>query len=675
MDRHWRIEWDQEQLAWLHFDMAESSVNLLSLETLEVLDSQLQSLQHSAAKGLVILSDKPAGFMAGADVKGFALPSSEEQIKAHLQQVHAILQRLEELPFPTLALIHGFCLGGGLELALACDYRIARDDPATQLGFPEVRLGIFPGYGGTARSFETLAPLDALRLMLSGRNIDARRALHIGLVDRIAAERLERITARHLLKEAPPKQRPKLSQRILNSRPLRLPLAWMVERQTAKRVRKAHYPAPFALIDHWRHAGDQRAQLFEGEAQRVPRLLRSKTAQNLIHVFFLQERLKSLGNDSGFKPQHLHVIGGGVMGGDIAAWCALKGLRVSLQDREAKYLSRALASAHQLFSKRLKSRREVQAAMDRLMPDPKGNGIAHADVIIEAVFEDTRVKQSLFRKLEARARPNALLASNTSSIPLEIIGVAMRRPERLIGLHFFNPVARMQLVEVVHGEQTAAEQISRGASFARRIDKLPVPVKSYPGFLVNRVLMPYLLEAMELLEEGVPGPVIDKAAVDFGMPVGPIELADRVGLDICLAVAKELSAHYPFKLPGQLEFMVRESKLGLKSGEGFYRWEKKRPLKQRFDAFYHAPNDLAERLIFRLLNEAVACFREGVVEDADLLDAGIIFGTGFAPFRGGPMHYIKNGGLQQMRQRIQELERRHGEQFHPDSGWTNLGRV
>ncbi|MBA1331507.1 crotonase, partial [Candidatus Endoriftia persephone str. Guaymas] len=450
---------------------------------------------------------------------------------------------------------------------------------------------------------------------------------------------------------------------------------WMVERQTAKRVRKAHYPAPFALIDHWRHAGDQRAQLFEGEAQRVSRLLRSETAQNLIRVFFLQERLKSLGSDSGFKPQHLHVIGGGVMGGDIAAWCALKGLRVSLQDREAKYLSRALASAHQLFSKRLKSRREVQAAMDRLMPDPKGNGIAHADVIIEAVFEDARVKQSLFRKLEARARPNALLASNTSSIPLEIISVAMRRPERLIGLHFFNPVARMQLVEVVHGEQTAAEQVSRGASFARRIGKLPVPVKSYPGFLVNRVLMPYLLEAMELLEEGVPGPVIDKAAVDFGMPAGPIELADRVGLDICLAVAKELSAHYPFKLPGQLEFMVRESKLGLKSGEGFYRWEKKHPLKQRFDAFYHAPNDLAERLIFRLLNEAVACFREGVVEDADLLDAGIIFGTGFAPFRGGPMHYIKNGGLQQMRQRIQELERRHGEQFHPDSGWTNLGRV
>ena len=295
---------------------------------------------------------------------------------------------------------------------------------------------------------------------------------------------------------------------------------------------------------------------------------------------------------------------------------------------------------------------------------------------IEAIFEDLEAKQALFRTLERQLRPDAILASNTSSIPLEQIAQALEVPQRLIGLHFFNPVAKMQLVEVVHGSGTDPAIIDRGAAFVRRIDRLPLPVRSSPGFLVNRILMPYLLEAMSLLDEGVPAPVIDRAAVDFGMPMGPIELADTVGLDICLAVAKKLAPLFDLTLPGTLEALVVEQKnLGRKTGRGFYRYDQGRIQREKVPASYQPPADLTDRMIFRLLNESVACLREGVVEDADLLDAGIIFGTGYAPFRGGPMHTIHSGGLEQQRGRLEALEKRHGVKFHPDQGWTHPGEV
>ena len=363
------------------------------------------------------------------------------------------------------------------------------------------------------------------------------------------------------------------------------------------------------------------------------------------------------------------------MGGDIAAWCALKGLQVSLQDRKAEYLSNAINRAYKLFTYKLKSKYQIQAAMDRLMPDPRGYAVAKADVVIEAIYEDESAKQNLFQEIEQRVQPQTLLATNTSSIPLRTIGESMQHPERLIGLHFFNPVAKMQLLEIVHAEDTPPELVEQAAAFARSIDRLPLPVKSSPGFLVNRILMPYLLEAVELIEEGIPASLIDQAATEFGMPMGPVELADSVGLDICLAVAEKLAPVYHLEIPQQLRVLVQRNYLGRKSGEGFYRYEKGKKIIERRSAKYHLPNDLTERMIFRLLNESVACLREGVVDDPDLLDAGIIFGTGFAPFRGGPMHYINSGGLAATRQQLDALEQRHGEQFHPDAGWGNLRGV
>ena len=360
------------------------------------------------------------------------------------------------------------------------------------------------------------------------------------------------------------------------------------------------------------------------------------------------------------------------MGGDIAAWCALKGMRVSIQDREAKYLSKAMGRAHALFKKKLKKPRLVQAAMDRLMPDPKGYGASHADVVIEAIYEDAAAKQALFQELESKVRPDTLLTTNTSSIPLETISESLKNPQRLIGLHFFNPVAKMQLIEIVHGKDTDPQLIKQGAAFARRVDRLPLPVRSSPGFLVNRILMPYLLEAMELLSEGIPASAIDHAATNFGMPMGPVELADRVGLDICLAVAEKLSPFFNLKVPEKLETMVKQKKLGAKTGTGFYSYKNGKAVYEGAEDTIDTPGDLADRLIFRLLNESVACVREQIVEDADLLDAGVIFGTGFAPFRGGPMNYIYSRGVEQEQQRLQQLEQLYGEQFSPDSGWADL---
>ncbi|MCU7845796.1 MAG: enoyl-CoA hydratase/isomerase family protein [Candidatus Thiodiazotropha sp. (ex Monitilora ramsayi)] len=676
MNRHLQLETDDQGIAWLRFDHADSAVNILSIEALQELDDILDELEVTLPKGLIILSDKKNGFIAGADVENFRSGMHRREAEEHIRWVHNLYQRMEDMPFPTLSLIHGFCLGGGLELALSCDYRVTRDDESTRLAFPEVRLGLFPGYGGSVRSIERIGALQAMKLMLSGRSLSGRQGKKMGLVDQAVPERQMRATAISFIENRPALRKASRFQQLLNSLPARHLLSPMFIKETAKHARPKHYPAPYALIDHWKAHGGDRGAMFDSEAAEVSRLLTGETAQNLIRVFFLQERMKSLGSHVQFRPQHLHVVGGGIMGGDIAAWCALKGMRVTLQDREAKYLTQAVERAHKLFKRKLRSKRLVSAAMDRLIPDPKGYGVNQADVAIEAIFEDLETKQKLFQSLESQLKPEAIMATNTSSIPLEDIAEGLNDPKRLIGLHFFNPVAKMQLVEVVRGAKTDPALIDKGAAFVRRIDRLPLPVKSSPGFLVNRILMPYLLEAMSLLDEGVPAPAIDRAAVEFGMPMGPVELADAVGLDICLAVAKKLAPLFDLTIPRKLENLVVEKKLlGKKTGQGFYRYEKGRLQREKVDSNYQPPADLADRMIFRLLNESVACLREGVVEDADLLDAGVIFGTGYAPFRGGPMHTIYSGGLEQQRHRLEVLEQRHGGKFHPDSGWTQLGEV
>jgi 3-hydroxyacyl-CoA dehydrogenase/enoyl-CoA hydratase/3-hydroxybutyryl-CoA epimerase len=386
----------------------------------------------------------------------------------------------------------------------------------------------------------------------------------------------------------------------------------------------------------------------------------------------LQEQLKGLGRLDGYQPKHVHVIGGGVMGGDIAAWCAMQGLNVTIQDQKHESLATALKRAYALYKKRLKQTRRINAAMDRLMPDLNGHGLVKADIVIEAIFEDAEVKRQLFREIEPKLKADALIATNTSSIPLEELAEALSKPDRLVGLHFFNPVAMMPLVEIVHGQQTSDDTRDKASAFTKTISRLPLPVTSTPGFLVNRVLMPYLIEAVTLADEGVPLKVIDQAATDFGMPMGPIELADTVGLDICLKVADILSQHMQIDVPEVLQDKVSRNQLGKKTGGGFYKFKKGKPVKPNVEKNYTPPTDLQDRMIMRMLNEIVACLRDGVVNDGDLADAGIIFGTGFAPFRGGPVHYIHDRGAQQLHKLLENLTHRYGERFQPDSGWSTI---
>jgi 3-hydroxyacyl-CoA dehydrogenase/enoyl-CoA hydratase/3-hydroxybutyryl-CoA epimerase len=395
------------------------------------------------------------------------------------------------------------------------------------------------------------------------------------------------------------------------------------------------------------------------------------TSRNLIRVFFLQGKLKKQGNKTDKTVNNVHVVGAGVMGGDIAAWCALRGLNVTLQDREQKYVDPAMARAQKLFGKRVRDEAKRAATAERLRADVGGDGVADADLIIEAIYENREAKQELYKALQQKMKPGALLATNTSSIPLEELRTVLDEPQRFIGLHFFNPVAMLPLVEVIRCEDTDQEAMDIGFAFTKGIGKFPLECSSSPGFVVNRVLAPYMGEAMALAHEGVPLAEIDKAAVRFGMPMGPIELVDSVGLDIAQHVAGILTTASGREVPeNALDKMVEDGLLGRKTGQGYYRWENGKAVKPAADG--SVPDDIEDRLILAMVNEAVACLSEGVVADGDFLDAGVIFGTGFAPFRGGPINYARERGFDTVVAALKSLAERHGERFAPHSGWSSL---
>ncbi len=671
--KNWRLERDEHDIIWLYADKEKASANVLSANVLEELYDILGVLQKERPQGVVILSAKSTGFIAGADINEFTTLGGQKDAEDLISRGQAVLDRLAAMDMPTVAMIKGFCLGGGMELALACRYRVADDDAKTKLGLPEVKLGIHPGFGGTVRLPPLIGAPAAMDMMLTGRALSARAAKKLGLVDYAVPDRRLKDAARSLILKSPVPKRATGWKAWTNHNLVRPLLARYLRKQVAKKAREDHYPAPYAMIDLWQqHMGDPRRMMRE-EAASVARLVMGDTAQNLVRVFFLQEGMKSLGKKSDIDVKHVHVIGGGVMGGDIAAWCAMRGLTVTIQDRSTEALARVVKRAAGLYKKRLKQPRLIQAALDRLIPDIKGDGVPRADVIIEAIFEDVEAKQSLYQSVEPRMKRGALLATNTSSIPLEVLGKVLKKPRRLVGLHFFNPVAMMQLVEIVRTDKTEEAVVKQASAFCRHIDRLPLPVLSAPGFLVNRVLMPYLLEAVTLEEEGVPAAVIDKAALDFGMPMGPIELADTVGLDICLSVARILSQQLNVQVPARLEQLVDSGRLGRKSGEGFYRYENGKKVYKSVAEGYRAPEDVTDRMMMRFLNEAVACLREGIVDNGDLLDGGVIFGTGFAPFRGGPMHYIEKQGKQNLLEKLNQLEKRYGSRFTPDAGWRSGG--
>jgi len=669
--KNWQVKSDGDNVAWLHLDVPDSSANILNEQVIIELGEIVSELSSETPKGVVILSDKESGFIAGADINEFTTFDSEQAALVNIQRAHTIFNAIENLSCPTLALIHGFCLGGGMELALACQYRIAEED-SSRLGLPEVKLGIHPGFGGTVRSIERMGSLPALDFILTGRNLKARQAKKSGLINYA-------VPKRHLLKAAQETilKSPKIKslpwwEKIINHRIVRPYIAKILIKKVSSKAIRAHYPAPYAIIDLWQSNLDNRTRMLEEEAKSIAHLLVGKTAQNLIRIFKLSDTLKGLAKDKSVSIEHIHVIGGGVMGGDIAIWCALQGFSVTLQDQRHETLAAVRQRAAKLYKRLLKQTRLVNSALDRLMLDINGNGLVKADVVIEAIFEDAEVKCNLYKEIEPKLKKSAIIATNTSSIPLEQLTASLKKPERLVGLHFFNPVSKMPLVEIVVGEKTSKKAQQIATTLTKKIKKLPLPVTSTPGFLVNRILMPYLTEAVTLFEEGVPISVIDKISVNFGMPMGPIELADTVGLDICLHVAENLAESMPITVSEHLRQLVSQKTLGKKTGKGFYDFKKGKKVKPKKQKNYIAPSDIEDRLILRMINETMACLREHVADSKDLIDAGIIFGTGFAPFHGGPLQYVKDRGQEQVLMALENLESVHGARFKPDEGWKTI---
>jgi 3-hydroxyacyl-CoA dehydrogenase / enoyl-CoA hydratase / 3-hydroxybutyryl-CoA epimerase len=636
---HFNLRTDEHGITWVGINVAGENVNTMGTPVLNELNALLDHFEKEPPKSVVFYSEKTSGFIAGANVNEFVEIGKTNDLaaaEALVKRGYDVYERLANTKYPTLALINGFALGGGLELALACRYRVAVDMPATKLGLPEVMLGILPGWGGVKRLPQLIGAPAAMDYLLTGKTASAKTAKKLGLVDEAVPPRIMWNTAIGVLKALPTTRKLPFMQNMMTNGFLRGFVASQARKSVAKKARREHYPSPYAIIELWQKYNGDVHQPKPEEACSVRSLISHPTAMNLIRVFGLREQLKAQAKGIDFKAQHVHVIGAGVMGGDIAAWCALRGIRVTLQDLDAARIAPAIKRAAEMYKKRFRDERRIRDAMDLLQPDTTGDGATKADVIIEAIVENLSVKQKVFAELEAKARPDAILATNTSSIPLEQIATALKEPSRLVGIHFFNPVAQMMLVEIISGAQTNPEIAKKATAFVDEIDKLPLACKSAPGFWVNRILAPYLGEAMRCLDEGIAAETIDEAALAFGMPMGPIELADVVGLDVCAAVGQTVTPDA--KAPQKLQALLEAKSLGKKTGKGFYTWVNGKPQKNAAGA---VPVGLTDRLINPMLDEARRARAEGVVSTDDLADAGAIFGCGFAPFRGGPLNYLR----------------------------------
>ena len=632
---HWKIDCDADGYVWLTIDVADKSVNILTHAVLEELDQIVGDLvKQDDINGLALLSGKPGGFVYGADVRQFESFKDAGAVADHIGSVHQTMKRLAAAPYPTVVGINGVAVGGGLELSLAFDRIIATASPKTQLGFPEVGLGILPGYGGSGRAYRRVGLEHALALMLTGKSVNADKALAIGLVDELVASESD---LRGAAKSWLDNQNGIKPVRDLIPPPADSDAIFKAASDAyLSRARPDHTPAPFAIMDHIRdHMTDPQAMI-DAELTIFPVLMKSPASKGLRRLFDYQDKVRKSGRgDSGIK--HVHVIGGGVMGGDIAAYTAMMGFRVTLSDQNADAINTAIDRARVLYERRLKTEDKIADALSRLTADPAGDGMATADLIIEAVAERVDVKQSVFRDMEQKAKPDAILATNTSSIPLASIAAVMKHPDRLIGIHFFNPMPVLPLVEIIWADTTADAVTTRSMQFAGQLKKMPIRCKSAPGFLVNRALLPYIYGGIAKMLAGTDADRIDEAMVDFGMPMGPIELADQVGLDVThdagvpLGIADDVAA--------ALQEHIGQGNLGRKSGRGFYEWDDKKAIRPR--AAYPASEAaaLAVELLQPMISECQSAVDQGVVENVDMADAGMIFGTGFPGFRGGPLFW------------------------------------
>ena len=665
-----------DQFCVLRFDQAGASANLFNPETLAELNAHIDDIAaNPSLRGVVFISEKERVFHAGADLRGLEKMDGDH-LAQFLKQGQDVFNRIAHLKIPTIAAIHGVCLGGGCELSLACKYRIAMPDHVTKIGLPETRLGILPAWGGSTRLPKLIGVTRALKIILAGQTPSAKQALRYRMIDAIAPRELLLSAALRMLTQGRPRRRSWKLSPLVNRLTARL-IAPSVRAKLAKQGR-GHYPARTKAAEVVLAAPrSSETESLARERSVLLELAQGETCKNLIRLFFMSERTRKTESPKAPPIERAMVVGAGVMGSGIAEWLAAKNVRVILRDIDPKFVAKGLDRIRKLFSdRRVFTEKEGRDAMDRISPAVGDVPLGQVDLVIEAAVETMDAKKQIFAELDQQARrTDTILATNTSALSLDEIAGATKNPVRVVGIHYFNPVHKMQLVEVVAGARTAPEVVRRAVQFVQQIGKLPVVVKDSPGFLVNRVLVPYLLEAGLLFEAGARAQDIDEAMLDFGMPMGPLRLIDEVGVDIASHVANTLASKFSdrMRVPPGLAEMVKKGWLGPKSGRGFYMYDGKKvspnPEMESLRTGHSAANltraELQLRLALLLANESARCLEEQIVADAATVDFAIVMGTGFAPFRGGPLRYADALGLGKAVTELERLARESGPHFTP----------
>jgi 3-hydroxyacyl-CoA dehydrogenase / enoyl-CoA hydratase / 3-hydroxybutyryl-CoA epimerase len=669
-----------DNICVLTFDRPGSSANIFDRATLDELRQELDFIESAPQlKGVILVSAKRSIFIAGLDLKSVGESTSAAEVREIIELGQNLISRVAALPIPTVAAIHGVVVGGGYEISLACDYRIASPDRVTKIGLPEAKLGLLPAWGGSTRLPRLIGLSKALDIILAGKTVAPQLALKLGMIDDL-------IPAEHLVEFAVKKIRagkPRRPNHWLVNNPITAAfIAKKSRRQLLKKTR-GHYPAVLKAFEVMttgisKSIPDSLALERDGILELVPK----EACRNLLRIFFLQERAKKLSSAKiETKPvARAAVIGAGVMGAGIAQWLSARKLPVILRDINTEQVAKGMTSIVNIYGDGVKRRvftqREARDGLDRIFPTPNEVPMRQIDLVIEAAVENLELKKKIFHRLDEMTGDGTILATNTSALPVSELAAGTRRPERVLGLHFFNPVHQMQLVEIVAARQTALEILQRTVKFSQQIGKLPVVVKDSPGFLVNRILMPYLIEAGNLFEAGVKIENLDNVMLDFGMPMGPMRLIDEVGVDVALHVARTLAASFSdrMKTPAVLGKMTEAKLLGRKSGRGFYLHGKlKEPQpnprvvsfvqNQTADGF--SREELEERMVFLMVNEAACCLEEQIVAEAADVDFAMIMGTGFAPFRGGPLRYADSLGAEKIVGAMENLVDRGAEHFEP----------
>ena len=689
-----RLEVGADGLGILTFDLPGEKVNKFSRDVLVELSEVLVRLtQDPRVRGLLVVSGKPDVFIAGADIKEFANVAPEDAA-AGSARGQALFEQLARLPFPTVSAINGICVGGGTEFALACDYRIMSDAPAARIGLPEVRLGLFPAWGGSVRLPRLVGLAAALDLILTGKLIDARRAKKVGLVDEAVpapifddfAHRFARSKIGAGKRGSRPAGRP-FAERALEATPIGRRIVFNKAREKVLAQTGGHYPAPLealAVIDEtW---GLPSEAALEVESRRIANVFGGEVQRNLLNLFFLTEQVKKETgvDDPSVRPRevrHLGVLGAGLMGGGIAQLAADRGIPARMKDVEPTALARGFSAAAGVWREERQRRRltdrEARIRMARLSGTLDYSGFPRCEVTVEAVVEKLDVKRAVLAEWEGVVPADAIFASNTSTIPISQIAAEAGRPDHVAGMHFFNPVHKMPLVEVIRGEKSSDETVATIFALAKKLGKTPVVVADLPGFLVNRILAPYLSEAVRLVREGCRIEDVDRALTEFGMPVGPLALLDDVGLDVAVKAGEVLHAAFPQRIkPGGDEALVAAGRLGRKSGAGFYEYagsKRGNPSPAAYETLRakaassppYSTERIQTRLVLPMVNEAAFCLEDGVVPTPAKLDLAMILGTGFPPFRGGLLRWADSLGLPRVRSLLEELTEKFGPRFEP----------